>query len=90
MRKTVSDLIRHASPSRSEGDAVVLMYHRVGTVASVGGGAAVSSAHFAEHLPALQAQFHAVPLVDLIRSLAQGRCLAARWQSHSTTATWTT
>jgi peptidoglycan/xylan/chitin deacetylase (PgdA/CDA1 family) len=73
MQKAVSRLLRRVSPSRIPGEAVLLMYHRVGDMGSNGGGTTVSATRFAEHLQALRARFLVVPLGDLVGSLAEGK-----------------
>jgi peptidoglycan/xylan/chitin deacetylase (PgdA/CDA1 family) len=72
MRKTFSDIARRLLPSRSAGDAVVLMYHRISPQGSTGGGVTVSPSRFAEHLLAARAHFRPLPLADVIRGLAEG------------------
>lgn len=72
MRKALSTLARRLSPSHSAGNAVVLMYHRIGPPGTADGGVMVSSTHFGQHLQALRDHFVTVPLAELVASLAAG------------------
>lgn len=72
MRKALSTLARRLSPSRSAGDAVVLMYHRIAPLDVAGGGVAVPPSLFEEHLAALEASFRVLPLAEVVRACAAG------------------
>jgi peptidoglycan/xylan/chitin deacetylase (PgdA/CDA1 family) len=54
--------------------AFILLYHRVGVVASDPWHLAVTPQHFAEHLEILERYARPTPLTGLVRALESGRC----------------